>query len=49
MAAVAAGDKDERLSFSKQADKLLGNPESRLLSAQTAALNEICYQDISIL
>ena len=27
MAAVAAGDKDEATKFSKQADKLLGNPE----------------------
>jgi len=40
MAAVAAGDKDEATKFSKQADKLLGNPGiTRLLSAQTAALN----------
>jgi len=40
MAAVAAGDKDEATRFSKQADKLLGNPRiTRLLSAQTAALN----------
>tara|TARA_B100000212_G_scaffold259331_1_gene199298 strand:+ start:1007 stop:2374 length:1368 start_codon:yes stop_codon:yes gene_type:complete len=40
MAAVAAGDKDEATKFSKQADKLLGNPRiTRLLSAQTAALN----------
>ena len=40
MAAVAAGDKDEAAKFSKQADKLLGNPGiTRLLSAQTAALN----------
>ena len=40
MAAVAAGDKDEATKFSKQADKLLGNPKiTRLLSAQTAALN----------
>ena len=40
MAAIAAGDKDEATKFSKQADKLLGNPSiTRLLSAQTAALN----------
>jgi len=40
MAAVAAGDKDEATKFSKQAEKLLGNPRiTRLLSAQTAALN----------
>ena len=40
MAAVAAGDKDEAAKFSKQAEKLLGNPRiTRLLSAQTAALN----------
>ena len=40
MAAVAAGDKDEAVRFSKQANKFLSDPKTtRLLAAQTAALN----------
>ena len=51
MAAVAAGDKDEATKFSKQADKLLGNPRiTRLLSRRRRRLMEMekQLQDISI-